>query len=351
VRVKGDRGQHAQLEVNGVEVPVARVGKRATLQDKQLQAWEYIGVELKAGENTLTVSQLDQFGNARGSETVRVVAPDKLGRIAIEIPSGGGIADGRTPVTVTIRLTDERGTPVTVATPVTLDATLGRWSTRDLNPAEPGLQVMVEMAAWAIELGASDEPAPQVTARSGPFSSGGRLDFPRSSAASSQAAGRKDRQPAHEPRCGRQRANPRLEQESHLSREWSDAGRSRAPPSTSAGAIKGEAPHRGLRFRTSRAPLPRHPARLTRSAATPRARPTRSRPARRPCASTTSARNFEGHFTRPVAPKAFNLFAFVTACPALRERRVMVDAFASRDWTRQVSTRSAQRHFRPRDGR
>jgi uncharacterized repeat protein (TIGR01451 family) len=247
VRVKGTAGSTLKLEVNGVEVPAARVGKRATLQDKQLQAWEYIGVELRAGENTLTVSQLDPFGNARGSETIRVVAPDKLGRIAIEIPSGGGIADGRTPVTVTIKLTDERGTPVTVSTPVTLEATLGRWSTRDLNPAEPGLQVMVEGGVGHVELVPPMEPgSTQVIARSGPFKAEARLDFLpelRSLVASGVVEGIVNLRNLSRGAVTPVRQSDGFEQEiAHLSREWNE-GKTEAGARAAfylKGKIKGE---------------------------------------------------------------------------------------------------------------
>ncbi len=178
VRVKGTAGATFRLSVNGAEIPQSRIGKRAVLQDKQLQAWEYFGIELKPGENTLTLAQVDSFGNARGSQTLRVVAPDRLGRLALELPAGGGIADGRTPVTIVVKLTDERGTPVTARTPVTLEAGLGRWKTADLNPAEPGLQVMVEGGRAEVELLPPPEPGTtQLAASSGTIRAEARLDF------------------------------------------------------------------------------------------------------------------------------------------------------------------------------
>ncbi|MEO5694032.1 MAG: SdrD B-like domain-containing protein, partial [Usitatibacter sp.] len=178
VRVKGTAGARFRLQANGVDVPDNRIGKRAVLQDKQSQAWEYFGVSLRPGENLLTVSQLDSFGNARGSETIRVIAPDKLGRIVLEVPNAGGIADGRTPVIVVVKLADERGTPVTVRTPVTLETSLGRWKTTDLNPAEPGLQIMVEGGRAEVELLPPLEPAStQIAASNGKLRAEARLDF------------------------------------------------------------------------------------------------------------------------------------------------------------------------------
>jgi uncharacterized repeat protein (TIGR01451 family) len=178
VRVKGTAGATFKLSVNGAEIAQSRVGKRAVLQDKQLQAWEYIGVDLKAGENVLGVAQFDSFGNARGTQTIRVVAPGRLGKVLLEVPAGGGVADGRTPVVLVVRLVDEMGTPVTVRTPVTLEASLGRWKSRDLNPAEPGLQLMVEGGRAEVELLPPIEPgSAQVQLSSGLLKADARLDF------------------------------------------------------------------------------------------------------------------------------------------------------------------------------
>ncbi|MDP5007431.1 MAG: hypothetical protein NWQ13_00125, partial [Glaciimonas sp.] len=45
---------------------------------------------------------------------------------------------------VTIRLTDKDGTPVTARTAVTLDSSLGQWQVEDLDPKIAGVQVMIE---------------------------------------------------------------------------------------------------------------------------------------------------------------------------------------------------------------
>jgi uncharacterized repeat protein (TIGR01451 family) len=247
VRVKGTAGATFKLTANGHEVDASRVGKRAVLQDKQLQAWEYIGVELRAGDNELTLAQVDAFGNPRGSVTVRVVAPDRLGMLPLDLPAAGGIADGKTPVRVVVRLTDARGTPVTVRTPVTLEATLGRWKTVDLNPAEPGLQIMVEGGQGEAELLPPLEPgAAQLTVASGPFKAEARLDFLpelRSMIATGVIEGivnlRNNAGRALTP----VRESDGFEQElRHLSREWND-GKTRAGARAAfflKGKIKGD---------------------------------------------------------------------------------------------------------------
>jgi hypothetical protein len=144
IRVQGKAGGALRLKVNGEEVPERRIGKRVTMTDRGIELLEYIGVPLRAGENTLALEQLDPFGNTRGSVSIKVIAPDKLGQIRIELPSRERPADGNTPTRATIRLLDASGVPVTARTELTLEASLGLWNAEDLNPEVPGVQVFIE---------------------------------------------------------------------------------------------------------------------------------------------------------------------------------------------------------------
>jgi uncharacterized repeat protein (TIGR01451 family) len=178
IRVKGVAGATFRLAVNGEAVPEARVGKRSVLEDKQVQAWEYIGVELRPGTNTIAVTQVDSFGNERGTETIRVVAPGRLARIAIELPAGGGIADGKTPVKVVVKVSDRDGVPVTSRTAVTLEASRGAWLAEDADPKQQGLQVFVEGGRGEFELRPPLEPGEAfVVAQSGAERATMRVDF------------------------------------------------------------------------------------------------------------------------------------------------------------------------------
>jgi uncharacterized repeat protein (TIGR01451 family) len=157
IRVKGALGANFRLMLNDSEVPATRVGKRAKLEDKQIEAWEYIGLDLKPGENTLTVAAMDPFGNARGSQTIKLIAPAGLGKVSVDAPSEAA-ADGHTPIKVRIRLTDPNGIPVTVRTPLTLEAKRGRWEVQDLDKVEPGVQVFIEGGAAEFLLLPPQEP-------------------------------------------------------------------------------------------------------------------------------------------------------------------------------------------------
>jgi uncharacterized repeat protein (TIGR01451 family) len=178
VRVKGTAGSTFRLTVNGVEVDAKHVGKRATLAQKQVQAWEYIGVPLAAGKNVLEASQVDGFGNPRGSVKITVVAPGELARIAIELPSKSAVADGKTAARVVVKLADEHGVPVAARTPVTLETSSGTWQVKDLDPTRAGVQVFVEGGRAEFGLVPPGEPGEaRINAQSGDFKAEARLDF------------------------------------------------------------------------------------------------------------------------------------------------------------------------------
>ena len=158
VRVKGSDAGGFRLSVNGAAVEDRRVGKKSQLPSKKLAAWEYIGVTLKPGANTLRLEAMDGFGNVRGAaEEITVVAPDKLSAIELDLPASAQ-ADLRTPVVVTVRLTDAAGVPVTARTQLTLEADRGRWLAEDLNPDEPGTQVFMEGGSAEFRLLPPGEP-------------------------------------------------------------------------------------------------------------------------------------------------------------------------------------------------
>jgi uncharacterized repeat protein (TIGR01451 family) len=132
VRVKGPLGAHFELAVNGRRIAETQVGKKSSLQQTGVVAWEYIGVDLRPGRNALDVRALDDFGIVRGSAQITVLAPGPLERIVIEAPTRM-VADAATPVPITVLLHDADGLPVAARTPVTLSSSLGQWQ----FPGEP----------------------------------------------------------------------------------------------------------------------------------------------------------------------------------------------------------------------
>jgi len=151
VRVKGPAGGAFELSVNGQPVPATQVGKKTSLEKTKTQAWEYIGINLAPGLNTLDVRMTDSFGNVRGQAQITVLAPGPLAQVLIETPQQAA-ADGATALPVTIRLLDALSLPVTARMQITLNASLGQWQTPDLDPKQPGTQVFIEGGQGVFQL-------------------------------------------------------------------------------------------------------------------------------------------------------------------------------------------------------
>ncbi len=169
VAVKGALGSTFLLTVNGASISQNRVGARSNVESRQVSVWQYVGVNLRPGVNTLSVTEVDAFGNQRGVQTITVHSPGTLHRIDIQLPDTESAADGVTSVPVTIRLFDANGIPVRSRTPVTLEASLGEWKQQDLDPLQSGLQIFVEEGQSTLDLIAPRTPdSGIISARSGP---------------------------------------------------------------------------------------------------------------------------------------------------------------------------------------
>ncbi|HEV6965661.1 hypothetical protein [Roseateles sp.] len=159
VRVKGPLGTSLRLKVNGQDIADQRVGKKVSLQSRGIAAWEYIGVELKAGVNELQLDAVDEFGIGRASQTVHVRAPGGLSRLRLAA-EGATRADPLKPLTFQLVLSDDAGVPITARTQVTLEADRGAWLEDDLNPLEPGVQINVTGGRAELHYRPPGEPGP-----------------------------------------------------------------------------------------------------------------------------------------------------------------------------------------------
>ena len=178
VRIKGVAGNSFRLLVNGKEASAKQVGTKTIVKDKQLEVWEFIGINLQPGRNTVQAMQFDPWGNNRGTELITVIAPSKLGKLKIEGRAKMYPADGKTLVKITISLTDAANVPVTVRTPITLETTAGSWMVKDVNPDEPGTQVFIEGGKAEYDLQPPIQPGPAVVrVSSGGVSSEARIEF------------------------------------------------------------------------------------------------------------------------------------------------------------------------------
>ena len=158
VRLKGPLGAKLTLLLNGAPVAPDRLGKRVVDPIHQLEALEFYSIDLLPGSNRFELVVHDPFGNERDRVPLTVVAPDKLARLEVTFSNPEPVADGHTPVQVTVRLLDQAGTPITARTPVTLEARLSRWQVEDLNPGESGTQAFVEGGRTVFTLLPADTP-------------------------------------------------------------------------------------------------------------------------------------------------------------------------------------------------
>lgn len=143
VRVKGMLGTKLRLTVNGEAVPESRVGQKSSVEDKQLQVWEYVGVGFRQGENEVVLDQVDAFGNVRSTVKLKLSAPGRPGALKLVLPEKAPPADGKTPAMIAVQVVDEQGLQVSARTPITLESDAGRWDVEDANPSEPGIQTFV----------------------------------------------------------------------------------------------------------------------------------------------------------------------------------------------------------------
>ena len=161
VTVKGALGAELTLLINGALLPASRIGRLRSLESQALQVADYVGVDLKPGLNTLEVVQAASSGLPEvpaGRHSITVTAPGTLATLRLSAPTQALSADGRTLVRLVIEPLDAAGVSVTSPTPVTLNASGGRWHLRDLDPDEPGVQVFVEGGVLVAELESPGEP-------------------------------------------------------------------------------------------------------------------------------------------------------------------------------------------------
>lgn len=161
VRVKGPAGGDLRLEINGALVPETRIGTRRVAEAKGVEVRDYVGVDLRPGENRLRLSLHDGFGNLRGETESTVIAPGPLAKIELLPARLDAVADGKTPLRIGIRLLDARGVAVAARTEVVLTSTAGRWQTA---PAARELRLFIEGGRADVVLRPPAEAGPALLA-------------------------------------------------------------------------------------------------------------------------------------------------------------------------------------------
>ncbi|MFT6434441.1 MAG: putative repeat protein (TIGR01451 family) [Candidatus Azotimanducaceae bacterium] len=133
VKLDLDSKLKPKLFLDGVEIPSDRIGFSMVDDTSGKTLYSYIGVNFgEPGVHTLKLQGLDSFGNARLDETIDIVRVGDLFDIRV-LETSGNIADGRTPVTVKLLLTDRDGEPLNISHTLTLESQELQRFDRDLN--------------------------------------------------------------------------------------------------------------------------------------------------------------------------------------------------------------------------
>jgi len=109
VRLRIDARLEAQLTLDGRQIPASSIGFTQNDPATNTRLLTYIGVDFGApGDHALRLRGVDPFGNARFDQTVKITRIGAVHDIQT-VDSSGNVADGRTPITLKLRLLDENG--------------------------------------------------------------------------------------------------------------------------------------------------------------------------------------------------------------------------------------------------
>lgn len=142
-RIKGPIGANLVLKVNGLDVSPKKLGTRVEVAGRNMEAREYIGIELQQGENQVELLDVDDNGRVRARKSIQLLAPGALAAIHIDSAQPAMAGQGQTAL-VKVSLFDAAGIPVVARTPLNLSSDSGHWLHPDLDPVATGHQVFVE---------------------------------------------------------------------------------------------------------------------------------------------------------------------------------------------------------------
>lgn len=112
VRVRLDAGLKPRLLLDGNEISTQRIGFSLKDPASKTTLYSYIGVDFgAAGRHTLEIQGIGPFGNARFKQTHSVLRTGQIAAIRL-LSAGDNVADGKTPVTLSLQLLDGDGQPI-----------------------------------------------------------------------------------------------------------------------------------------------------------------------------------------------------------------------------------------------
>jgi uncharacterized repeat protein (TIGR01451 family) len=144
------------LKVNGVVIPQKRIGKKIHESARKLFVYEYVGVKLSPGPNTIALESIGP-GEERVEKKIAVTAPGPPVKIVLDPPKATVVADGISTIPFTVTLLDEWNRPSMEDAVITVVSTRGTIVEEDLDPSSAGHQMRLKGGRSNFSLRSSQE--------------------------------------------------------------------------------------------------------------------------------------------------------------------------------------------------
>lgn len=168
IRVKGPADLTLSLMVNDRIASSGSIGELTTWERGNVQAIEFIAMDLQAGENTIVLSGMGPFGNERMREEITIFAPGDPDRLDIVAPAEAAAIPGNR-IPIVVRILDAAGVPVQASATVTLRAQAGLWDVTDIRPNQPGVQAYIDNGEATFDLIPPQNTGPEIITANSSF--------------------------------------------------------------------------------------------------------------------------------------------------------------------------------------
>ncbi len=163
IAVRVPEGAVDTLRVNGSAVPRESIGRKIHESERKIYIYQYIGVKLSPGPNTIALETRTPGGGTSVS-SITVTVPGPPSRIVLSPAKADVGADGSAPVPFTATLLDFFGKISTREQLLTVVLARGKVAGDDLDPAMPGHQVKAVGGVASFAVRGAGETGPETLA-------------------------------------------------------------------------------------------------------------------------------------------------------------------------------------------
>lgn len=149
-------GAEPLLTANGIEMPEESVGKKVMDKAHGIGQYDFVGVPLLPGTNTLVFSWRGLDGSIQ-KDSVEVILASEIVSVKTEFTPKLLFADGKTEPEISLNPVDREGVPLPEGSFVTLTLDKGRFIGADENPQREGFQVRVRGGQATVKVSTSRE--------------------------------------------------------------------------------------------------------------------------------------------------------------------------------------------------